>query len=282
MKWNPRPGARNIRLAYEVEEGSGRPGPRELWAKFDRGVKQLGIALEGESIRAIADAFSQLSADTREIANAIAVPADEQDAARRNARADVPIPRLSRPFAGQAGAARGVSVITGVPWTRHFVRMVTGGGVQRRSGMTSGTRVAGPGFGCESSRNRWRSFAPRAWSGPKCSIQRISQSSPITHAPGSPGRHHQRGSTPAGASARQIPTRIGPEYPGSARATCVATYAGIGSSSTSVVRPGPDREHARLADRKERDTMARDQRVALDQPPAGWQRGERLRHTRFG
>jgi hypothetical protein len=83
VKWNPRPGARNIRLSYEVEEGSGRPGPRELWAKFDRGVKQLGIALEGESIRAIADAFSQLSADTREIANAIAVPADEQDAAAK-------------------------------------------------------------------------------------------------------------------------------------------------------------------------------------------------------
>ena len=38
--------------------------------------------LEGESIRAIADAFSQLSAHTRQIADAIALPAaDEQDAA---------------------------------------------------------------------------------------------------------------------------------------------------------------------------------------------------------
>jgi len=82
VKWNPRPGARNIRLAYEVEGESGRPGPRELWAKFDRAVKQLGIALEGESIRAIADAFSQLSAHTRQIADAIAPPtAEEQDPA---------------------------------------------------------------------------------------------------------------------------------------------------------------------------------------------------------
>ena len=82
VKWNPRPGARNIRLAYEVEKDSGRPGPREPWTKFDRAVKQLGIALEGESIRAIADAFSQLSAHTRQIADAIALPAaDEQDAA---------------------------------------------------------------------------------------------------------------------------------------------------------------------------------------------------------
>ena len=54
---------------------------RELWAKFDRAVKQLGIALEGESIRAIADAFSQLAAHTRQIADAIAPPAEgEQDA----------------------------------------------------------------------------------------------------------------------------------------------------------------------------------------------------------
>ena len=87
VKWNPRPGARNIRLAHEVEEESGRPGPRELWAKFDRGVKQLGIALEGESIRAIADAFSQLSADTREIADALAVPAADEPAPTAKKRA---------------------------------------------------------------------------------------------------------------------------------------------------------------------------------------------------
>lgn len=74
VKWNPRPGARNIRLAYEVEEESGRPGPRPLWARFDRAVKQLGVALEGERIRAIADAFSQLSAIARELADAIDLP----------------------------------------------------------------------------------------------------------------------------------------------------------------------------------------------------------------
>ena len=87
VKWNPRPGARNIRLAYEVEEESGRPGPRPLWAKFDRAVKELGIALEGERIRAIADAFSQLSAITAQLADAIEAPiAVEQDpAAKRHA-----------------------------------------------------------------------------------------------------------------------------------------------------------------------------------------------------
>ena len=79
VKWNPRPGARNIRLAYEVEEQSGRPGPPALWAKFDRAVKQLGVALEGEKIRAIADAFSQLSAITRELADALDLPIGEDE-----------------------------------------------------------------------------------------------------------------------------------------------------------------------------------------------------------
>jgi hypothetical protein len=50
-------------------------------------VKQLGVALEGEHIRAIADAFSQPSAHTRQIADAIALPAaaDQDPAADRKA-----------------------------------------------------------------------------------------------------------------------------------------------------------------------------------------------------
>jgi hypothetical protein len=85
VKWNPRPGARKLRLAYEVEQESGRLGPPALWAKFDRSVKQLGIALEGERIRAIADAFSELSAITRELADAIDLPIamDEQPSAAK-------------------------------------------------------------------------------------------------------------------------------------------------------------------------------------------------------
>jgi hypothetical protein len=79
VKWNPRPGARKLRLAYEVEKESGRPGPPALWARFDRAVKQLGVALEGESIRAIADAFSELSAITGELADAIEMPIAEEE-----------------------------------------------------------------------------------------------------------------------------------------------------------------------------------------------------------
>ena len=70
VKWNPRPGARKLRLAYEVEKESGRRGPRALWAEFDRAVKQLGLALEGESIKAIAEAFAQLATITGKLADA--------------------------------------------------------------------------------------------------------------------------------------------------------------------------------------------------------------------
>ena len=68
--WNPRPGASKLRLAYEVEEQSGRPGPPALWTRFDRAVTQLGVALEGESIKALADAFAKLSQLAGELADA--------------------------------------------------------------------------------------------------------------------------------------------------------------------------------------------------------------------
>jgi len=68
--WNPRPGASKLRLAYEVEEQSSRPGPPALWTRFDRAVTQLGVALEGESIKALADAFSTLSQIAGELADA--------------------------------------------------------------------------------------------------------------------------------------------------------------------------------------------------------------------
>jgi len=78
VKWNPRPGARKLRLAYEVEKESGRPGPPAPWGEFDRAVKQLGLALEGESIKAIADAFAQLSEITGRLADACELAAASQ------------------------------------------------------------------------------------------------------------------------------------------------------------------------------------------------------------
>ncbi len=67
----PRAGASNLRaLAYELSGPSGRPGPETVWKRFDRAVKDLGVALEGGSITAIAQAFDQLSIIANELADA--------------------------------------------------------------------------------------------------------------------------------------------------------------------------------------------------------------------
>lgn len=67
----PRAGASNLRiLAHDLGATSDRPGPKSLWQRFDRAVKDLGVALEGGSITAVAQAFDQLSTVTNELADA--------------------------------------------------------------------------------------------------------------------------------------------------------------------------------------------------------------------
>jgi hypothetical protein len=71
VEWKPRPGASNLRFPVEVQESSGRPGPPETWSWFDDAVKQLGVALEGDSMKRIADAFEGLSALAAELADSL-------------------------------------------------------------------------------------------------------------------------------------------------------------------------------------------------------------------
>ena len=71
VKWTPRPGARKLRFPYEVGPARNRPGPAATWGRFDRAVKQLGLALEGDSIKPIADAFAQLSTLAGELAESL-------------------------------------------------------------------------------------------------------------------------------------------------------------------------------------------------------------------
>lgn len=85
VEWNPRPGARNLRLAQGLEEASGRPGPPALWGPFDKAVKQLGLALEGDNLRAIADAFGGVSAAAVDLVDALEAQDDASAAKRRKA-----------------------------------------------------------------------------------------------------------------------------------------------------------------------------------------------------
>ena len=72
VQWKPRPGASKLRFPYEVRAKSGRPGPTVTWRQFDDAVRQLGLALEGDSMKQLAQAFEQLSAITTELADALA------------------------------------------------------------------------------------------------------------------------------------------------------------------------------------------------------------------
>jgi len=68
LSWRPAPGARGMRLSYELRPGGNRPGPPELWESFDQAVQTLGDAMEGVAISAVSRAFAQLSEVAREIA----------------------------------------------------------------------------------------------------------------------------------------------------------------------------------------------------------------------
>ena len=75
VEWKPRPGASNLRFPYEVQASSGRPGPAKTWRQFDDAVKQLGLALEGDSMKQLSAAFERLAAVATELA--VSLEADE-------------------------------------------------------------------------------------------------------------------------------------------------------------------------------------------------------------
>jgi len=60
---------------------SGRRGPTNLWASFDTAWQDLGKALEGISLPAVARAFGELATISRQLSAAV----EEED--RRAARA---------------------------------------------------------------------------------------------------------------------------------------------------------------------------------------------------
>jgi hypothetical protein len=81
----PHPGARNMQLSHELRPGArSRPGPLEQWERFDATVAELGEALEGVALSAIARAFGELSDVARQLAAEIE-RLDSRTAARRRA-----------------------------------------------------------------------------------------------------------------------------------------------------------------------------------------------------
>jgi hypothetical protein len=67
--WTPNPNGRRIRISHEVRRGGNRPGSPALWDRFDEAFTNLGIAMEGVAITAVARCFGELSDAARTIAD---------------------------------------------------------------------------------------------------------------------------------------------------------------------------------------------------------------------
>lgn len=59
-------------LSYELRPGGNRPGPAELWARFDRAVDVLGRAMTERSVPAEQEALEEISLVLHEIVDALA------------------------------------------------------------------------------------------------------------------------------------------------------------------------------------------------------------------
>ena len=49
LGWRSRLNARTMQLSYELRRGGNRPGPSELWERFDSALETLGSALGGST-----------------------------------------------------------------------------------------------------------------------------------------------------------------------------------------------------------------------------------------
>jgi hypothetical protein len=79
LLWRPIPGAESSEPPYELRAGTGRRGPTDLWAHFDRTVTALNRAITGSSAADVADAFGELSDAAAAVADAVA--GDDESAA---------------------------------------------------------------------------------------------------------------------------------------------------------------------------------------------------------
>jgi hypothetical protein len=77
LLWRPVPGAEGAQPPYELQPGTGRRGPSELWARFDGAVAALNRAITGTSAADVADAFG----DVADVAGALADAVTSEDEA---------------------------------------------------------------------------------------------------------------------------------------------------------------------------------------------------------
>jgi hypothetical protein len=73
FEWPPARGG--AKPPYELQPGTGRRGPEEMWARFDEAVAELDRVSEGRSIRAVGRAYAELA----EVASLLAAEVQRED-----------------------------------------------------------------------------------------------------------------------------------------------------------------------------------------------------------
>jgi excisionase family DNA binding protein len=71
MRWESEPPGGVLTLSYELRPGGNRPGPADLWARFDAAVEELGRALEVGRAGVLRRALEQLSVRLHDIADSL-------------------------------------------------------------------------------------------------------------------------------------------------------------------------------------------------------------------
>lgn len=80
--WTPHRAA-DSRPPYELQAGTGRRGPEQLWRRFDAAVATLSAVATGRDILAVADAYDELAGAAAELAQAVRAEAGRRPPRRR-------------------------------------------------------------------------------------------------------------------------------------------------------------------------------------------------------
>jgi hypothetical protein len=69
FEWPPTHGG--AKPPYELQPGTGRRGPDELWHRFDEAVAEIDRVSEGRSMRAVGHAYAELADIAAQLAKAV-------------------------------------------------------------------------------------------------------------------------------------------------------------------------------------------------------------------
>jgi hypothetical protein len=71
LAWQPIEGSEHARPAYELRPGTGRRGPEQRWAQFDRAVEQLNAAGAGDSLADVVAGYAAVAEAAGDLADAL-------------------------------------------------------------------------------------------------------------------------------------------------------------------------------------------------------------------